>query len=167
LFQGINAAVKPATNNKNASMSRNVSSADDRGNGRNTTSHVSKLAAAPNIRSPYIGTYRPRANLPLRVFLYQRVGDHVADAVVVDIAGAVRRVRPIDRPILADHEHHRIGSAYLHFDLIATIDRNLDSFSEPHAHQLRGRGKDFFDTTHRFVSAVKKIADATKDAASS
>jgi hypothetical protein len=43
--------------------------------------------------------------LPFRIFLYQRVGDHVADAVVVDIAGADRRVRAIDRAILADGEH--------------------------------------------------------------
>jgi hypothetical protein len=57
----MSATVNPATSNKDANISRTVSSADDSDNGRNTTSHVSNLAAAPHIRSPYIGTYRPRA----------------------------------------------------------------------------------------------------------
>jgi len=45
LFQGMSETVNPTTNNKNASMSRNVSSADDGADGRNNTSHVSKLVA--------------------------------------------------------------------------------------------------------------------------
>jgi hypothetical protein len=55
LFQGMSETVNPTTNNKNASMSRNVSSADDGADGRNNTPHVSKLVATYSMGAASIG----------------------------------------------------------------------------------------------------------------
>jgi hypothetical protein len=44
----------------------------------------------------YFGHLAATRVLPFRIFLYQGVGDYVADAVVIDIAGAGSRVRSAD-----------------------------------------------------------------------